>query len=110
METKELNHFNETVKRLTDLFGKMEKATSQVEVSELEKEGTALMREVQIVAPRVWEDFISVDRAQRNKISQGIVKPEVAKPETKKEEQKETVEEKPKKKPAKKKKAKKAEK
>ena len=69
METKELNHFNETVKRLTDLFGKMEKATSQVEVSELEKEGTALMREVQIVAPRVWEDFISVDRAQRNKIS-----------------------------------------
>lgn len=107
METKELNHFNEAVKRLTDLFGKMEKATSQVEVSELEKEGTALMREVQIVAPRVWEDFISVDRAQRNKISQGIVKPSVKEEEPKTEEpEKET----PKKKPAKKKKAKKAEK
>ena len=107
METKELNHFNETVKRLTDLFGKMKKATSQVEVSELEKEGTALMREVQIVAPRVWEDFISVDRAQRNKISHGIVKPSVKEEEPKAEEpEKET----PKKKPAKKKKAKKAEK
>lgn len=106
METKELNHFNETVKRLTDLFGKMEKATSQVEVSELEKEGTALMREVQIVAPRVWEDFISVDRAQRNKISQGIVKPSVEEEPKAEEPEKET----PKKKPAKKKKAKKAEK
>lgn len=106
METKELNHFNETVKRLTDLFGKMEKATSQVEVSELEKEGTALMREVQIVAPRVWEDFISVDRAQRNKISQGIVKPSVKEEPKAEEPEKET----PKKKPAKKKKAKKAEK
>lgn len=106
METKELNHFNETVKRLTDLFGKMEKATSQVEVSELEKEGTALMREVQIVAPRVWEDFIAVDRAQRNKISQGIVKPSVKEEPKAEEPEKET----PKKKPAKKKKAKKAEK
>lgn len=106
METKELNHFNETVKRLTDLFGKMEKATSQVEVSELEKEGTALMREVQIAAPRVWEDFISVDRAQRNKISQGIVKPSVKEEPKAEEPEKET----PKKKPAKKKKAKKAEK
>lgn len=107
METKELNHFNEAVKRLTDLFGKMEKATSQVEVSELEKEGTALMREVQIVAPRVWEDFISVDRAQRNKISQGIVKPSVKEEEIKVEEPKKETS---KKKPAKKKKAKKAEK
>jgi len=107
METKELNHFNEAVKRLTDLFGKMEKATSQVEVSELEKEGTALMREVQIAAPRVWEDFIAVDRAQRNKISQGIVKPEKKEEEPKAEEPEEET---PKKKPAKKKKAKKAEK
>ena len=108
METKELNHFNEAVKRLTDLFGKMEKATSQAEVSELEKEGTALMREVQIVAPRVWEDFISVDRAQRNKISQGIVKPEIKEEKPAKEEP--VKEEEPKKKPARKKKAKKAEK
>ena len=89
----------ENLKVLLDRFDgivkKIQTATAQETVTEAEREGTHLMREIQLVAPRIWEDFLAVDRARRNEISQGLVQtPKVEEP---KEEPK-VEEEKPKKK------------
>ncbi len=79
-----IKQFNEVSKRMNELFAEIAKAKDQSKVSEIEREGVAVMRELQMVAPRIWEDFLNVSRDQRNAISFGKVKKEEPKKEEKK--------------------------
>ena len=81
MAYKEFDHFDSVVSRMRKMLDDVSNATTQTEVSKLEREGIELMRELQFTAPRVWEDFVNVSRRRRAAISSGLVSPTKEQPQ-----------------------------
>lgn len=59
------------IKRIEDGVKKMDAAASSEEISEQERLIHPVLKELQMVAPRVWDDFIKSSRDNRKRLTDG---------------------------------------
>ena len=66
-----LNYLKGLIKRLDASAKEIIKAETPQEVSELERSVHPILKELQMVTPRVWDDFVKLCRDQRKDIMEG---------------------------------------
>ena len=66
-----LKYMKKLISRIEAAVKEVEKADISADISKQEREIRPVLNELQMVAPRVWNDFIHKCRSQRTKISQG---------------------------------------
>lgn len=66
-----LKYMKKLISRIEAAVKEVEKADISADISKQEREIRPVLNELQMVAPRVWNDFIQKCRSQRTKISQG---------------------------------------
>ena len=71
METPNLDHFDEILGRFHGLVDNVKSTTSALVLSQVEREATVLMSELQFTAPRLWNDFVSLTQKRRLQIATG---------------------------------------
>lgn len=71
MDTPNLDHFDEILARFHKKVEETKTSTSPMVLSQIEREATALMSELQFTAPRLWNDFVSLTQKRRLQIATG---------------------------------------
>ena len=74
MDTPNLDHFDEILARFHKKVEETKASTSPMVLSQIEREATALMSELQFTAPRLWNDFVSLIQKRRLQIATGQAK------------------------------------
>lgn len=66
-----LNYLKTLIKRYEDSVKTIKKAETHGEVLEQERLIQPVLKEMQMVTPRVWDDFVRITRERRVEISNG---------------------------------------
>lgn len=66
-----LKYLKTLIKRIEDSGKAIAKAETSQEVSEQERLIHPVLKEMQMVTPRVWDDYIKATRDRRKEISEG---------------------------------------
>lgn len=66
-----LEYLKGLIKRVEDSVKAVEKAESPDQVSEQERLAHPVLKEMQMVTPRVWDDYIRATRNRRQEILEG---------------------------------------
>ncbi len=66
-----LKYLKTLIKRIEDSGKVIAKAETSAEVSEQERLIHPVLKEMQMVTPRVWDDYIKATRDRRREISEG---------------------------------------
>jgi hypothetical protein len=66
-----LKYLEDLIKRVKDSVKAVEKAESPNQISEQERLAHPVLKEMQMVTPRVWDDYIRATRKRRQEISEG---------------------------------------
>lgn len=66
-----LKYLEDLIKRVKDSVKAVEKAESPDQISEQERLAHPVLKEMQMVTPRVWDDYIRVTRDRRREIAEG---------------------------------------
>lgn len=74
-----LPRIKELVKQYEDLEKRISKVTVSTGLSQLEREGSLVVQEICLVAPRLHETLMNTSRNRRTELANGIVKKPVEK-------------------------------
>lgn len=66
-----LKYLEDLIKRIKDSVKAVEKAESPDQISEQERLAHPVLKEMQMVTPRVWDDYIRATRKRRQEIAEG---------------------------------------
>lgn len=66
-----LKYLEDLIKRIKDSVKAIEKAESPDQISEQERLAHPVLKEMQMVTPRVWDDYIRATRKRRQEIAEG---------------------------------------
>ena len=66
-----LEYLKGLIKRIEDSVKIVKKAESPDQISEQERLTNPVLKEMQMVTPRVWDDYIRVTRDRRREITEG---------------------------------------
>ena len=66
-----LKYLKGLIKRIEDSVKIVKKAESPDQISEQERLTHPVLKEMQMVTPRVWDDYIRVTRDRRKEIAEG---------------------------------------
>lgn len=66
-----LKYLEDLIKRIKDSVKAVEKAESPNQISEQERLAHPVLKEMQMVTPRVWDDYIRATRKRRQEIAEG---------------------------------------
>lgn len=66
-----LEYLKGLIKRIEDSVKVVKKAESPDQISEQERLSHPVLKEMQMVTPRVWDDYIRVTRDRRKEIAEG---------------------------------------
>lgn len=66
-----LKYLKGLIKRIEDSVKAVEKAESPSQISEQERLIHPVLKEMQMVTPRVWDDYIRATRDRRREIAEG---------------------------------------
>lgn len=66
-----LEYLKGLIKRIEDSVKAIKKAESPDQISEQERLSHPVLKEMQMVTPRVWDDYIRVTRDRRREIAEG---------------------------------------
>lgn len=66
-----IKYLEDLVKRIKASMEKIEAADTFADITAQERLTHPLLKEVQMVAPRVWNDFVQQCSSKRNKLSKG---------------------------------------
>jgi hypothetical protein len=66
-----LEYLKGLIKRIEDSVKIVKKAESPDQISEQERLTHPVLKEMQMVTPRVWDDYIRVTRDRRREIAEG---------------------------------------
>ena len=66
-----LKYLKDLIKRIEDSVKAVEKAESPNQISEQERLAHPVLKEMQMVTPRVWDDYIRATRKRRQEIAEG---------------------------------------
>ena len=66
-----LKYLEDLIKRVKDSVKAVEKAESPDQISEQERLAHPVLKEMQMVTPRVWDDYIRATRKRRQEIAEG---------------------------------------
>lgn len=66
-----LEYLKGLIKRIEDSVKVVKKAESPAQISEQERLTHPVLKEMQMVTPRVWDDYIRVTRDRRREITEG---------------------------------------
>lgn len=66
-----LEYLKGLIKRIEDSVKVVKKAESPDQISEQERLTHPVLKEMQMVTPRVWDDYIRVTRDRRREIAEG---------------------------------------
>ena len=66
-----LEYLKGLIKRIEDSVKAVKKAESPDQISEQERLTHPVLKEMQMVTPRVWDDYIRVTRDRRREITEG---------------------------------------
>lgn len=66
-----LEYLKGLIKRIEDSVKAIKKAESPDQISEQERLSHPVLKEMQMVTPRVWDDYIRVARDRRREIAEG---------------------------------------
>lgn len=66
-----LEYLKGLIKRIEDSVKIVKKAESPDQISEQERLAHPVLKEMQMVTPRVWDDYIRVTRDRRREITEG---------------------------------------
>lgn len=66
-----LEYLKGLIKRIEDSVKAIKKAESPDQISEQERLSHPVLKEMQMVTPRVWDDYIRAARDRRKEIAEG---------------------------------------
>lgn len=66
-----LEYLKKLIKRIEDSVKIVKKAESPDQISEQERLTHPVLKEMQMVTPRVWDDYIRATRDRRREIAEG---------------------------------------
>ena len=66
-----LKYLEDLIKSIKDSVKAVEKAESPDQISEQERLAHPVLKEMQMVTPRVWDDYIRATRKRRQEIAEG---------------------------------------
>lgn len=66
-----LEYLKKLIKRIEDSVRIVKKAESPDQISEQERLTHPVLKEMQMVTPRVWDDYIRATRDRRKEIAEG---------------------------------------
>lgn len=66
-----IEYLKKLIKRIEDSVKIVKKAESPDQISEQERLTHPLLKEMQMVTPRVWDDYIRATRDRRREIAEG---------------------------------------
>lgn len=66
-----LEYLKGLIKRIEDSVKAVKKAESPDQISEQERLAHPVLKEMQMVTPRVWDDYIRATRDRRQEIAEG---------------------------------------
>lgn len=75
-----LPRIKELIKQYEDLEKRISKVTVSTELGQLEREGSLVVQEICLVAPRLHETLMNTSRNRRTELANGIVEKPVEKP------------------------------
>lgn len=66
-----LEYLKELIERIETCAKAVEKSDTPEKISEQERVSHPILKEMQMVTPRVWDDFIKLTRENRQRIQEG---------------------------------------
>lgn len=66
-----IKYLKSLIKRIEDSEKKIKQAEYSGQITEQERLIQPVLKEIQMVCPRIWDDYIKVTRTRRQEISEG---------------------------------------